>query len=213
MRSHRRRPITVSGSERVKYFHNPKCDTKTIIVALDAAASVSNSAVALPLPNTQRNGRKREQTQRTVACQTLYREQSAQTRPYLVPAAATQHHGVGTPKIISAFETMDVDTMPGIYEAVVIERARKRRQCEAMLKTHAANTKEWLSGRFMLEAIEWSDWLGREKDLEYCQQLRLNIVRQLLDQRHQNMRLNSAVKIDDCQQKFAEERDRRIGVL
>lgn len=206
---HRRRPITVSGSERVKYFHNPKCNSKTILVNLDEASAATTRTVIESHVERQPNIAKRGS--RSIGCQTQYREQSAQTRPFL-PTAAMADNNV-TPEILSVFNSIDTDFVPGVYEADIIERARIRRQCEAMLRNYASGTEEWNNGRLMLEAIEWTDWLAREKDLEYCQQLRLRMVRQLLDDRHKHLRVNSASKITDCQRKYEEERDRKIEML
>lgn len=153
---------------------------------------------------------RREMATRTVGSQTVYREQSAQTKPFLPDVIVRD--GSRTPEIMRYVNLYEADGVPGVYEVEIVERARKRRKCEAMLKS-GMNGCDWKRGKTMLEAVEWMDWLAREKDLEQCQQLRLEIVEKLLDDRHRNIRESSSAKIECSLRRLETEQHHKLNNL
>lgn len=201
------RPATVSGSERYKYFSLPINNTKTINLNLDPIATE-------PFNDQQQQamaGKFNGPPYRTVGCQTVYREQSAQTRPF--QPLGIVRSGIATPEIMHIVDLIENDNLPGLYEADIIERARRRRKCEMLLKQNAQSNDDCNQNCLMLEALEWADWLAREGDLEQCQQLRLEIVQRLLDNRHHNIRLSLAAQMKRSVRRLESERERKLDVL
>lgn len=199
--THRMRPVSVVGTDRAKYFSLPKGNTQTINLNLDPNLDGSSDIT----PKI-----KRVMATRTVGSQTVYREQSAQTKPFLPDVIVRD--GCRTPEIMHYVNLYEADGVPGIYEVEIIERARKRRKCEAMLK-NSLNRCDWKRGKTILEAIEWMDWLAREKDLEQCQELRLEIVQKLLDDRHKNIRANSSAKIENSLKRLEADQYQKLNNL
>lgn len=203
-----RRPATVSGSERYKYFSLPINNIKTINLNLDPIATVPfNGQQQQEAISAKCDG----PPHRTIGCQTMYREQSAQTRPFLPQGIVRS--GIATPEILHVVDLIEHDDLPGVYEADIIERTRRRHKCELLLKQSAHSNNNCNQACLMLEALEWADWLAREGDLEQCQQLRLEIVQKLLDNRHQNIRHSSATKMQRSLRRLENEQERKLDVL
>lgn len=200
--SHNCRPATVSGSDRAKFFQIPRGNCQTMNVCLNIT-----SPACEPCDPVETS--KKEPFQ-SVACQTQYRESSAQTKPFLPPPLVKD--GSETPEAMHIVDLIHGDGLPGIHEAEIVERARRRRKCEATLKKSGTD-EEWNNRCIMLEAIEWEDWLARENDIEHCQQLRLEIVRNIMYSRHSIIRQNSAAKISSSVKRLEEERDRKLEIL
>lgn len=198
------RPATVSGSDRAKFFHNPRGNRQTINVCLNVTSPPNACERYDPVETS-----KKEPFQ-SVGCQTLYRESSAQTKPFLPQPVVKD--GSETPEVMDIVDLIHGDGLPGIHEAEIVERARRRRKCEATLKKSGTD-EEWNNRRVMLEAIEWEDWLARENDIEHCQQLRLEIVKNIMNNRHGIIRQNSALKMGSSVKRLEEERDRKLKML
>lgn len=87
-----------------------------------------------------------------------------------------------TPELLYAAKTIASNALPGILEVKQIERARRRRQLE---KTFAQSkyANDWTMRQAFCEAMEWEDRVAREEELDYCQQLRLGMVKKMMNSR------------------------------
>lgn len=132
-----------------------------------------------------------EPKMRTIGCQTLYREQSAQTRPFY-PMPQLQRD-TDLPEVLLVADLIEGDGSPGRYEAELVIRSRKRRNWEKLLQTMPESTIEPNEKRLILEAFEWENWLAREQDAEYEQRERLDYVQLMLDER---TRMNATSSVE-----------------
>lgn len=183
----------VGGVDRAKYFNIPLGNTKTISLHLDMKAA---ECKCYPEGNAADKNSIRTPPQKTVGMQTMYRETSAQTRPWLPPAKIADGE-LETPEIVYVAEMMRDDpegSMPGIYEAEMVARARKRRLWEKSLPA-IATFEEWNHRKLALEAFEWEEWIGRENKIDYCQRLRLGIVQQMMMNRKEKKRAQCALSV------------------
>ncbi|XP_061391723.1 cilia- and flagella-associated protein 91-like, partial [Musca vetustissima] len=156
-------------------------------------------------------------SRKTRGTQSLYRESSAQTLPYL-PAVSND------PDELESLELFKLPTIlpgtgpPGLYEVEVLERARKRWAFAKALKENfrkqlALARKEHVKlprHDHILEAFEWEHWLEREENIQECQMLRLELLIRMFDQRERQMRSASQLRI---QQSYARIEARRREAL
>ncbi|XP_075153475.1 uncharacterized protein LOC142227046 [Haematobia irritans] len=153
---------------------------------------------------------------RTRGTQSLYRESSAQTLPYLPPVS-------NDPDELESMELFKLPTIlpgngpPGLYEVEVLERARKRWAFAKALKEnfrqqlHEARTQVRLpQHEHILEAFEWEHWIEREEYIQECQMLRLEILMRMFDKRERQMRNASHARI---QQSYNQIEARRRASL
>lgn len=153
---------------------------------------------------------KTEKTFRTIASQTIYREQSAQTRPYLPQAKIVQKTMASTvmPEVVLVSELLDGHTVPGQREIDLILNARKRRQWEkALFETNSRSASE---KKRILEAFEWHNWLNREEDFELTQSQRLEIVKKIMDERQASLAEDAAERIDKSIERISSEQEKKV---
>lgn len=175
-----------SGSNRVKYFNIPIASTKPLSVRLDT----DSNQQCVTQQQIESQGKPR-----TIACQTMYREQSAQTKPYLPDVKMSRE--VENLEIMQITDFIDENTILGQYETDMILRARKRRNWEKMLLETTSAECDFNERRKILEAFEWEMWLAREEEMEQIQSTRLEYVESILKKRSESIVKQSAKKIDD----------------
>lgn len=196
--------MAVSGADRAKFFTNPISNARTITLRMQLD---TDCACIVPEPPL-------EQPIKTIGCQTMYRVQSAQTNKWM-PDAVICERRPDTPELVHVAELLRADTdgtMPGVYEAELVTRARKRRAWEKSLPA-IATWEEWERRRVVLEAFEWEEWIGRENRIEYCQRLRLGIVRQLMLERKERTQRDCSTRVDMTKQRLEEERNAKLAQL
>lgn len=202
---------SVAGVDRAKFFDIPLGNTKTISLHLDMGRRPQQCKCApKPCVTAADEISGPSPPFKTVGMQTVYRETSAQTRPWLPPAKIGDNEPA-TPEIVYVAEMMRDDpegSVPGIYEAEMVARARKRREWEQSLPA-ISTFKEWNRRRLVLEAFEWEEWVGRENKMEYCQRLRLYIVQQMMmdrkDKTREQCALSVAKKTAELEKRKAQE--------
>ncbi|XP_030383337.1 uncharacterized protein LOC115630809 [Scaptodrosophila lebanonensis] len=135
------------------------------------------------------------------ATQTLYRESSAQTLPYL-PEIVDKELAEGL-ELFKLSTLLPGDKPPGLYEVEILERARKRWAFTSALKTnfkrqlHEARELAIKSKyKTILQAFEWEHWIEREEYIQECQMMRLEIVIRMFDKREQEMHTASKTRIE-----------------
>lgn len=64
-----------------------------------------------------------------------------------------------------------------------------------------------------LEAFEWEEWVAREKDINECQQARLQIVANLIEKREKEHKSAADLKIQNCRKRTLVERNRQKELL
>lgn len=146
---------------------------------------------------------------RSISCQTIYREQSAQTKPYL-PQIQYQS-GIEKTELIQFNTVFDIDTPFSLSEIIAINRQRKRFECEQILKQCNDNFAEQKQQIF--ETLEWQEWLTHENDLENTQSLRFRTVEKKLRQRDKLFENDSIKTIDISINRLNNEHKRQIETI
>lgn len=194
-----KRSVVVTGADRPKFFTNPLNNVQTFNVGLMAEEENFES------------GSESEERYKTMAIQTIYRESSAQTRPFL-PECYMAEVIDDIPEVVHIADMIESVTYPGLKEVEIIERSRKRRQWELSLPP--INAPEEIASRVTaLEAFEWEEWIAREKDINECQQARLKIVADLIAKREQRHKNCTNQRIENCKKRSLVERNRQKEML
>lgn len=202
-----KRNAIVNGVDRAKFFNNPKTDTKTISLKLDLDA-VPKECRCISTQRTVVSQCK------AVGCQTMYRETSAQTKPWM-PNAIIVTKRPDTPEIVHVADLLhdDVDgTEPGLGCVEIVERARKRRQWEKSLPP-ILTYEDWHRRHVILEAFEWEEWVAREHELEFCQKFRLGLVQKMMTDRDENNQQNAVSRLESTAQSLRQTMENKLKSL
>lgn len=132
-----------------------------------------------------------------VQCQTMYRESSAQTNPWM-PDAVIGDGMNETPEIIEIAQLITSDTFPGLIEVELIERARRKREWEAYLNKNHKPEEDWEQKKKTLEIIEWEELMAHEADIHNCQMQRLRIVSGLMRKRERAVKTRTEKMLESA---------------
>ncbi|KPU73122.1 uncharacterized protein Dana_GF28057 [Drosophila ananassae] len=140
--------------------------------------------------------------------QTLYRESSAQTLPYL--PEVFKEVDVQELELFSLPTVLPGENPPGLYETEVLERAKRRwalkKALNTNIKTYFRDVRtKILQYKPILEALEWEQWIQREEYIQECQMMRLEIVIKMFNKREKEMHSASKSRIE----KACEEIEKR----
>ncbi|KAM7353019.1 uncharacterized protein ACRADG_005317 [Cochliomyia hominivorax] len=150
---------------------------------------------------------------KTRATQTLFRESSAQTLPYL-PGVSNDPEELENLEIFKLPTILMGNKPPGLYEVEVLERARRRWSFAKALKENfrkqiaeAKAQAKLQQPEHVLEAFEWQHWIEREEYIQECQMLRLELLIRMFDRRERKMHTNSKRRIEkSCEEIEAKRR-------
>ncbi|XP_031219715.1 cilia- and flagella-associated protein 91 [Mastomys coucha] len=122
-------------------------------------------------------------TKSTVGTQTDYRDADVQTDPYSPEYVVCQDT---IPELLTlATLTWGRGLPAGQAEVEMIERAREKRAWEATLP-RLNDSSQAEKRRKMMNAMERKEWAFREGEIEKLQELRLEVLKQLLKRREEN---------------------------
>lgn len=183
----------VVGHDRPKYFANPITNEKTLSVQL-----------ADPKPSTSNI----EPRTRTTACQTLYRESSAQTLPWL-PEAILRQQENKTPELLQMAGMIDGNEYPGEKEIEIIERARCRREWEERLPP-ITSPDELTKRKPVMEAFEWDQLMQQETEIDRCQRLRYEMVERMMYDRETNNQNSSQAKLENSLRRLRTMHEKKL---
>lgn len=141
----------------------------------------------------------------------LTREQSAQTKPWM-PDAVRDDKCSETPELLYMTKSIAGSTAPGILEAKQVQRARRRRQLENAFAGSACKKDPNMRREFW-EALEWEDRVAREAELDYCQQLRLDMVKKMMASRDRKMQQNCTLKMLATINRLGAEKEKKLNNL
>lgn len=192
----------VSGRNRAKFFNNPlgNSTSKMVHVQLNQQSNENPSRINEKSTNATTNSQPKL---RSISCQTIYREQSAQTKPYL--PQIQYWPGFEKTELFQVNRTFDIDSSFGLAEIKAINRQRKRYECEQMMNEKSMEEKQQIA-----ETLEWEEWLTREMDREDSQLIRFHIVEEMLKQRDKLYEIDSIKTIDYSINRLNNEHKRRI---
>lgn len=156
-------------------------------------------------------------TQHSIACQTVFRESSAQTDSWLPDAKVRDGEACAPEAMI-----VEVLADPGIRHVEAIERARIQLDWEAKLPQ--VTDKDFPSRILQLEAFEWQRHLARERDLNEMQADRMEQVAALIEKRQEsnsdfnqlmleNVKRRNDLHSDKQKSKLQKSLSRKVKVL
>ncbi|XP_072369795.1 cilia- and flagella-associated protein 91 isoform X2 [Scyliorhinus torazame] len=178
----------VTGKNRYKYFTRPAIP---FVQQLPVNAVLDISKGSSPTNFAELN----EQFLpiRTVGVQTDFRDSETQTEPYspeyvVRPGSA--------PELLTLAALKFGRGLPaGLAEVEMIERARAKHAWEATLpplSDHAQREKR----KKMMEAMERNEWAFREQEIEKLQEIRLEVLLNLLSQREAKQQEMNVKRVD-----------------
>ncbi|XP_070133277.1 cilia- and flagella-associated protein 91-like isoform X2 [Drosophila bipectinata] len=148
--------------------------------------------------------------------QTLYRESSAQTLPYL--PEVLDKLDVQELELFSLPTVLPGDTPPGLFEVEVLERSKKRwafkNSLNQNIKTFFRDVRKKtieLQYQPILEALEWEQWIQREEYIQECQMMRLEIVIKMFNKREKKMHSASMSRIEKACEEIERRRQASLG--
>lgn len=153
------------------YINVPIGNIKTLNLKLDLNNKIES---------IERRTKADEKRPRTVACQTIYREQSAQTKPYLPPSKPYVNETLE--ELVHLAKIYPSEGPPGVFEVELVERERKIINWEKALND-LIGSSDWNKKGEILEAIEWENLLAKEQEIEKRQLQRLLFVENALKDR------------------------------
>lgn len=104
------------------------------------------------------------------------------------------------------------DSVPSTMEVKQIERARRRRQLEQIF-AQSKYAKDRNMQREFYNAIEWEDRMGREEEFEYCQQLRLDMVKRMMNSRKSKMQNNFNLQMGRTISRLESDKEKKLNTL
>lgn len=188
----------IVGMDRSKFFYNPLCKIST-----------------MPVPTIQIQSREHIQSpimeQRDIACQTMYRESSAQTKPWQPRAAVKENERI-THEVVYVADLIKSNHLPGEIEADIVERSRKRRYWEKTIPD-VLNGRNFAKKHTSIQAFEWEQWIAREEEIDGCQKLRMRILQQMFKRREDKMKRDADTRIENFHKKQAVECEKKKAKL
>ncbi|XP_060006517.1 cilia- and flagella-associated protein 91 isoform X1 [Lagenorhynchus albirostris] len=170
----------VTGKNRYKYFERPFLPFYQQLPFNVVFASTRAEPYTFPPPSTKCLP---IPSKYTVGTQTDYRDAEVQTDPYSPEYIVCQN---SIPELLTlATLTWGRGLPAGQAEVEMIERAREKRAWEATLPT-LSDTSQFEKRRRMMNAMERKEWAFREQEIEKLQEIRLEVLKELLKKREEN---------------------------
>lgn len=195
-----------STCNRTNFFTRPLGNRGTALNSVHIPlAGHSTDVDELKTSEKIKTTQKSQPKSRSISCQTVYREQSAQTKPYL--PQIQYRPGVEKTELVQIDSLFEIDSPLELSQIKAINRHRKRLQCEQLLKQSNSLADEQ---RQVFETLEWQEWLTREHDIESTQSLRFRTVQETLKQRDKLFEIDSIKTIDQSVNRLNNEHKRQI---
>lgn len=167
----------VIGKNRYKYFERPFLPFFQQMPPNVALSSAKIEAYAFPPASSKQPP---ISSKYTVGTQTDYRDSEVQTDPYSPEYVVCQD---SIPELLTlASLTWGRGLPAGQAEVEMIERAREKRAWEATLPL-LSDTAQFEKRRKMMNAMERKEWAFREQEIEKLQEIRLEVLKELLRKR------------------------------
>ncbi|XP_029876852.1 cilia- and flagella-associated protein 91 isoform X4 [Aquila chrysaetos chrysaetos] len=194
----------VSGRNRYKYFARPLIPSNKLL-PLNVAYAMAKTEPYVH--SATRDSKVFGPKLRTLGTQTDYRDGETQTDPYspeyVVPSGSV-------PELLTlATLTWGRGLPAGLAEVEMIERAREKRAWEATLPT-MDSTSQITKRRKMMDDMERKEWAFREQEIEKLQEVRLEVLKKLLQRREKNQNELDAKRLDDHWQNHQKAKEEKI---
>ncbi|XP_012234678.1 cilia- and flagella-associated protein 91 isoform X2 [Linepithema humile] len=147
---------------------------------------------------------------RNAETQTDYRESETQTEPWEPPYKVIPGHN---PEILTLANLTWKHGLPaGIHEVHIINRMRMKRAWEAIAPPMdtPANIKMRSS---IITALEVEEWAFRESEIQFIMDLRLNLMRNLLQDRESKYETKVRGRFNRLQDKLGKRRNDQVDTI
>ncbi|XP_076974345.1 cilia- and flagella-associated protein 91 isoform X2 [Tamandua tetradactyla] len=170
----------VAGKNRYKYFERPFLPFYKQMPFNVVFAATKAEPYTFPPASTKYSS---IPSKCTVGTQTDYRDAEVQTDPYSPEYIICQD---SIPELLTlATLTWGRGLPAGQAEVEMIERAREKRAWEAHLPP-LSDTAQFEKRRKMMDEMERKEWAFREQEIQKLQEMRLEVLKQLLKKREEN---------------------------
>ncbi|XP_012585256.1 PREDICTED: protein MAATS1 [Condylura cristata] len=146
----------------------------------------------------------------SVGTQTDYRDAEAQTDPYSPEYVICQD---SIPELLTlATLTWGRGLPAGQAEIEMIERAREKRAWEATLPP-LTDTSQFEKRRKMMDAMERKEWAFREQEIEKLQEIRLEVLKELLKKCDENQNEVNMKRLNAQWSKLQEAKEAKVAKI
>ncbi|XP_004709885.1 cilia- and flagella-associated protein 91 [Echinops telfairi] len=197
----------VTGRNRFKYFERPflpyfKQMPLNVIFSVTKTDPFSFAPPSTKYPPVH--------SKHTVATQTDYRDADVQTDPYSPEYVVCQD---SIPELLTlASLTWGRGLPAGQAEVEMIERAREKRIWEATLPS-LNDTTQLEKRRKMMNAMERKEWAFREQEIQKLQDIRLEVLKQLLRKREENQNDVNTQNLNAKWSKLQEAKEAKVAKI
>uniref|UniRef100_A0A182NF86 Cilia- and flagella-associated protein 91 n=1 Tax=Anopheles dirus TaxID=7168 RepID=A0A182NF86_9DIPT len=204
----------VLGAERAKFFCHPNAGETGCAVryAPDCAPGTAAETDGYCGCDEYEDGPEGQPPRfREVASQTMYRESSAQTQPWM-PSAVLKENVMPAAEIVYVAEMLQHTRFPGVNEVEIVERARRKRTWEYALGS-CDSLDEWRQQKLVLQIFEWEEWVARERQIDRYQMLRLQLVAKIMEKRERDTHQATEGKMENTKRRINRTRNQAMQKL
>ncbi|KAM5336763.1 cilia- and flagella-associated protein 91 isoform 4-T4 [Glossophaga mutica] len=197
----------VTGKNRYKYFERPFLPFSQQMPLNVVLASTKMQPYTFPPPSTKYPA---ITSKYTVGTQTDYRDSEAQTDPYSPEYVVCQD---SVPELLTlATLTWGRGLPAGQAEVEMIERAREKRAWEATLPS-LSDISQFEKRRRMMNEMERKEWAFREQEIEKLQEIRLEVLKELLKKRDKNQNEVNMKRLNAQWSKLQEAKEAKLAKI
>ncbi|KAB0357765.1 hypothetical protein FD754_001921 [Muntiacus muntjak] len=197
----------VTGKNRYKYFERPFLPFYQQMPFSVVYASTRADPYTFPPPPTKYLP---IPSKYTVGTQTDYRDAEVQTDPYSPEYVVCQD---SIPELLTlATLTWGRGLPAGQAEVEMIERAREKRAWEDTLPP-LSDTSQFEKRRRMMNAMERKEWAFREQEIEKLQEIRLEVLKELLKKRDENQNEVNMARLNAQWSKLQEAKEAKLAQI
>ncbi|XP_062933028.1 cilia- and flagella-associated protein 91 [Cynocephalus volans] len=197
----------VTGRNRYKYFERPFLPFIQQMPFSVIYAPTKTEPYTLPPTSTKYAP---IPPKSTVSTQTDYRDADVQTDPYTPEYVICQD---SIPELLTlATLTWGRGLPAGQAEVEMIERAREKRAWEATLPP-LSDTSQFEKRRKMMNAMERKEWAFREQEIEKLQEIRLEVLKELLRKREENQNEVNMERLNAQWSKLQEAKEAKVAEI
>ncbi|XP_019866451.2 cilia- and flagella-associated protein 91-like [Aethina tumida] len=142
---------------------------------------------------------------------TLYTDAEVQTIPWEPPYKVI---GEGSPEVLLLnFLKWGAGLPAGKHEIELIERARMKVAWEKAIRPNLADESAMTKLRDYMEALEMDEWAFREQEIQYIQDMRMELLENMLEELHENRTKRAEKKMKSIVDRTLAERDKKIAAI
>lgn len=197
----------VTGKNRYKYFERPFLPFSEQMPLNVVLASTKIQPYTFPPTSAKYPP---ITSKYTVGTQTDYRDSEAQTDPYSPEYVVCQD---SIPELLTlATLTWGRGLPAGQAEVEMIERAREKRAWEATLPS-LSDISQFEKRRRMMNEMERKEWAFREQEIEKLQEIRLEVLKELLKKRDKNQNEVNTKRLNAQWSKLQEAKEAKLAKI